>query len=63
MADIASVQDKPEARQFYKSLLDYAASPAFAPNNPLTMAELHTLFTRKAEQVNLRQLLNISSYE
>ena len=63
MADIATVQDKPEARQFYKSLLDYAASPAFAPNNRLTMEELHTLFTRKAEQVNLRQLLNISSYE
>lgn len=63
MADLAAVQDKPEARQFYKSLLDYAASSAFAPTNKLTMAELHTLFTRKPEQVNLLQLLNISSYE
>lgn len=63
MADIAAVQDKPEARQLYQSLLDYAASPAFAPTNKLTLAELRTLFTRKTEQVNLRQLLNISSYE
>lgn len=63
MVDLAAVQDKPEARQFYKSLLDYVASDSFAPTHKLTMAELRTLFTRKTEQIQMRQLLNISSYE
>ena len=63
MADLAAVQDKPEARQFYKSLLDYVASDSFAPTHKLTMAELRTLFTRKTEQIQMRQLLNISLYE
>ena len=63
MADLAAVQDKPEARQFYKSLLDYVASSSFAPTSKLTLKELRHLFTRKGEQIQMKQLLNISSYE
>ena len=63
MADLAAGQDKPEARQFYKSLLDYVASSSFAPTSELTLKELRHLFTRKAEQIQMKQLLNISSYE
>ena len=63
MANLKAVQDKPEARQFYQSLLDYVGSSAFAPATTLSEEALHRLFTRKAEQISMRQLMNISSYE
>ena len=63
MANLKAVQNKPEARQFYQSLLDYVGSSAFAPATTLSEEALHRLFTRKAEQISMRQLMNISSYE
>ena len=32
MSDLKAVQDKPEARQFYRSILEYMESSAFAPS-------------------------------
>ena len=63
MSDLQAVQDKPEARQFYQSLLHYMASDQFAPSTSLTPDQLKRLFTQRAQQGNMQKLWNISSYE
>ncbi|MGM9759987.1 MAG: glycoside hydrolase family 2 TIM barrel-domain containing protein [Parabacteroides sp.] len=63
MSDLLAVQDKPEARQFYYSLLHYLDSSAFHPHTKLSLSDLHQLFTQKVQQGNMQKLWNISSYE
>ena len=42
-SDILGQQNQPEVRQFYQSLLDYAASPAFLPTTSITFEELESI--------------------
>lgn len=62
MSDLRSIQDKPEGRQFYRSILDYMDSPAFTPSYTLSADDLKDLFTTKIEAGKLKELFNISSY-
>ena len=63
MSDLKAVQDKPEARQFYRSILEYMESPAFAPSYSLSAKDLQDLFTAKVKTGEMNKLFNISSYK
>lgn len=60
MADLEPVMNYPEARQFYNSLLNYAASDQFAPEYTLTPGQLQQLFTAKPQTGQIKRLGNIS---
>ena len=60
MSDLEAVKDKPEARQFYSSLLRYMGSADFNPSTPLTPNELKELFTSKVQTGKIAKLGNIS---
>ena len=59
-ADLRSVLDKPEARQFYLSLVRYMESDAFSPATNLTPDELERLFITIPSVGNIAKLGNIS---
>lgn len=63
MSDLKAVQDKPEARQFYRSILEYMESSAFAPSYSLSAKDLQDLFTAKVKTGDMKKLFNISSYK
>lgn len=63
MSDLKAVQDKPEARQFYRSILEYMESSAFAPSYSLSAKDLQDLFTAKLKTGEMKKLFNISSYK
>lgn len=63
MSDLKAVQDKPEARQFYRSILEYMESSAFAPSYSLSAKDLQDLFTAKVKTGEMKTLFNISSYK
>lgn len=63
MSDLKAVQDKPEARQFYRSILEYMESSAFAPSYSLSAKDLQDLFTAKMKTGEMKKLFNISSYK
>lgn len=63
MSDLKAVQDKPEARQFYRSILEYMESSAFAPFYSLSAKDLQDLFTAKVKTGEMKKLFNISSYK
>lgn len=60
MSDLKAVQDKPEARQFYSSLLEYMNSANFSPSYTLSAADLNSLFTAKVQSGKIEKLGNIS---
>ena len=63
LSDLKAVQDKPEARQFYRSILEYMESSAFAPSYSLSAKDLQDLFTAKVKTGEMKKLFNISSYK
>ena len=63
MSDLKAVQDKPEARQFDRSILEYMESSAFAPSYSLSAKDLQDLFTAKVKTGEMKKLFNISSYK
>ncbi len=48
-ARLSEIADRPEAAQFAKGLLNYAASDAFAPETAVSLASLDALFYSKNE--------------
>lgn len=60
MADILSVQDKPEARQFYYALLKYMDSDSFNPSFSVEANELSRIFECKGARSSIQSLRNIS---
>jgi hypothetical protein len=60
MSDLASIQDKPEGRQFYKSILDYMSSDDFQPAAKITSNELKTLFSKTVLKKSIKTIGNIS---
>jgi hypothetical protein len=60
MSDPASIQDKPEGRQFYNSILDYMSSDDFQPPTKITSSELKTLFSKTVLKKSIKTIGNIS---
>lgn len=59
-ANLEEAMDKPETRQFYRSLIQYMESEAFSPTTNLTDEELRKLFTTIPSEGNITKLGNIS---
>ena len=60
MSDLLSVQDKPEARQLYSSILKYMSSGNFNPSQNLTAGELSSLFSSTVQSRKITGVGNIS---
>ena len=60
MADLEAVADRPEVRQFCRSMLDYMETDAFNPSTRLGADELSGLLRAKSESGPLKDLNNIS---
>jgi hypothetical protein len=60
MSDLRSVQDKPEARQLYSSILKYMSSGNFNPSQNLTPEELNSLFSSTVQSRKMTGVGNIS---
>lgn len=60
MADLEALEEYPEARQLYNSILNYMNSDAFNPTYQLTDKELDKLFTAPAKVNTIEKLDNIS---
>lgn len=60
MSDLKSTWDKPEAQQFYKSIMQYMNSQDFNPSFGLTSKELVELFSSKVQVGKIEKLGNIS---
>ncbi|NQU84768.1 MAG: beta-glycosidase [Mariniphaga sp.] len=60
MSDLQSIQDKPEARQLYQSILTYMSSKDFNPETELTVIELKNLFSNKIATRQIKTIGNIS---
>jgi hypothetical protein len=60
MSNLRSIQDKPERRQLYSSILKYMSSGKFNPSTSLTQAELVRLFSTKVSAGKISGVKNIS---
>jgi hypothetical protein len=61
MSNLKQIQDKPEGRQFYYSILRYMSSDKFNPLHQITEKELIALFSRKTlSEKNYGTIKNIS---
>lgn len=60
MSDLKAVQDKPEAKQFYSSILKYMASEKFTPATAINAAELKNLFKATVSRGKITGVKNIS---
>lgn len=62
MSPLDQLQQYPEARQLYQSILQYMQSPAFAPKMHITYEDFQKLLTTPVEEGKMKQLFNISQY-
>lgn len=60
MSNLRTIQDKPEGRQLYSSILRYMVSDKFNPSQHLTIQELISLFTTKISSKKVSVVRNIS---
>lgn len=60
MSNLKAIQDKPEGRQLYSSILGYMSSDKFNPVQTLTVQELIALFTTKVSAKKFTGVKNIS---
>lgn len=60
MSDLKKIQDKPEGRQLYHSIVKYMTSDKFNPAQKLTQQELTSLFSTKVTAKNITGVKNIS---
>ena len=60
MSDLKKIQDKPEARQLYSSILKYMSSDKFNPSQALNPEELVALFKTKISEDKRAGVKNIS---
>jgi hypothetical protein len=60
MSDLRKIEDKPEAKQLYISILNYMASQNFNPSQAVTGEELKSLFTTSATSTKMTGVRNIS---
>jgi hypothetical protein len=62
MSPLDQLQQYPEARQLYKSILQYMQSPDFSPKTQITSGDLQQLFTTPVVEGKIGELNNISPY-
>ena len=60
MSDLKSIQDKPEGRQLYYSIVQYMISDKFNPAQKVTQLELTSLFSTKVSAKKITEVKNIS---
>jgi hypothetical protein len=60
MSNLSDIQQYPEARQLYASILSYMASDKFAPAEKITLTELFDYLKSDAQSDNMKELHNIS---
>jgi hypothetical protein len=60
MSDLRSVQEKPEARQLYSSILKYMSSGNFNPSKNLSASELNSLFSSTVQSKKITGVVNLS---
>jgi hypothetical protein len=60
MSDLKAAQEKPEARQLYRSILEYMDSDNFQPSTEISFEGLNTLFSTKPTEKNIQTIGNIS---
>jgi hypothetical protein len=60
MSDLGAIQDKPEGRQFYSSILQYMKSDKFNPSQAVDQNELLALFSKKVSTKKITEVKNIS---
>lgn len=60
MSDLAAIQDKPEGRQLYRSILEYMNSDDFQPGTSLTGREIKNLFSSAVQTKTIQTIGNIS---
>ena len=60
MSDLAAIQDMPEGRQFYTSLVNYMRSSDFSPVTRLSGEEVKSLFNTEVKADKIKLLENIS---
>jgi hypothetical protein len=60
MSDLKSIQDKPEGRQLFSSILQYMKSDKFNPPQAITQNDLISLFSTAVKAKNLTGVKNIS---
>jgi hypothetical protein len=60
MSNLRAIQDKPEGRQLYSSILKYMSSDKFIPSQSLTQGELVNLFKIKLNTGKITGVKNIS---
>jgi len=63
MSPLHQLQQYPEARQLYASLLQYMKSDTFTPKTAISSEELRHLLTTPAVEGELKKLFNITTYE
>lgn len=63
MSPLHQLQQYPEARQLYASLLQYMKSDTFTPKTAISSGELLHLLTTPAAEGELKKLFNITTYE
>jgi hypothetical protein len=60
MSNLRAIQDRPEGRQLYSSILKYMSSDKFNPAQVLTPQELISLFNTKVSAKKITGVKNIS---
>jgi hypothetical protein len=60
MSDLKAIQNKPEGRQFYSSILNYMESDKFIPATAITQNDLVALFKTKVASKTVTGVKNIS---
>jgi len=60
MSRLKAIQDKPEGRQLYSSILKYMNSDKFNPSQNLTKQEVTDLFNTKVLMKKMTGVKNIS---
>jgi hypothetical protein len=60
MSDLKSIQNKPEGRQLYNSILRYMSSEKFNPSQNITSADLVSLFKTKVAVKKITGVNNLS---
>lgn len=60
MSDLKAIQNKPEGRQLYSSILSYMSSEAFNPSQILSPKELVSLFSKKVAESKPGAVKNLS---
>jgi len=63
MSDLERASEYPEGRQFYATVLNYMHSKDFAPTTTITPDLLRQLFSTHVDELQLKELNNISPYQ